>query len=421
MGKKDHAVVELYSTCFLLTITVIFFTAISSVFLSTPQSSSGLIVEIAAKMIDNNLILEHQGGESIGLNATIDLFFNNTQVQIRAYDYVNNETKKDGMWGFGEHVVYPIYRYYDDYAKIELIDIMIINKDTSSSIMYGCAPVEPSSDLSLEITVDQQFPTIGSPLVFIIKVRNNGNINVTGVMIRFELPQGLRFVNYTATSGFYNNSTSLWRNLGIIQPDQTTFLNVTAIVEHVVSSERVQFLILLDGSGSIQKKDLDLIREGFVSAVGNSSVFPRNGTGELTVVEFGGNAGQVCAKVVLSPTVINNDTIASVLTTLNNITTMPGLASTACGFLLGSDTITASSFFNVSNRNVVLFITDGKASLICNIDGDYSPDPPSGRAAPRNRTARPASASPGRRRRACRPPGHNFPRSWPPDPGRNIP
>ncbi|HUT00135.1 MAG TPA: VWA domain-containing protein, partial [Candidatus Thermoplasmatota archaeon] len=262
--------------------------------------------------------------------------------------------------------------------NIELIDIMIINTDTSSSIMYGCAPVEPSSDLSIEITVDQQFPMVGSPLVFTIIVRNNGNINVTGVMIRFELPLGLMFSSYTATSGLYDNSTSIWRDLDTIRPGESAFLNVTALVGQVVSSESIQFLILLDGSGSIQKKDLNLIRNGFVSAVGNSSVFPRNGLGELTVVEFGGNAGSVCTKVVLPPTVISNETIASVLTTLNATTTMPGLASTACGFLLGSDTVTASSFFKSSNRHVVLLITDGKASLICNIDGDYSPDPPSG-------------------------------------------
>ena len=109
MGKKEHAVVELYSTCFLLALVVIFFTAISSVFLSTPQSSSGSIVNIAARMVDNNVILEHQGGDEISLNANIGLFFNNNQVQIRAYDYVDNETREDGLWGFSEQVVYHIY------------------------------------------------------------------------------------------------------------------------------------------------------------------------------------------------------------------------------------------------------------------------------------------------------------------------
>ncbi len=378
MRKKDQAVVELISTYLLLALTVIFFTAISYFLLSAPQAQPGAIVTIEAKIVNNNLILEHRGGEAIGLNAAIRLIFKNKQVQIRAYDYIDNESQADGMWGFGEQVIYPIYKNYDDDFAIDLIDIMIINKDTQSSIMYGSTVVEPSSDLSIRVTVDQEFPMIGSPIVFTITLRNNGNINVTDATIRFELPDGFIFCSYNASSGTYDNSTGIWRDIHTIQPDQSAVLNVTSIVKQVIPSEITQFLILLDGSGSIQKKDLDKIRQGFVSAVGNSSIFPRTGVGELTLVEFGGNAGKLAAKVVLYPTVINNETIGSVLTILNSTQTMPGLASTACGFLLGSDTVSASGNFTTSNRHVVLLITDGKASLICNIDGDYLPDSPSG-------------------------------------------
>jgi len=373
-NQQNHALIELSATLLLLTLTVIFFAAISYFFLSTQDSVPGPIARITGRIVDNNLVLEHVGGESVSLNTTIAFSLGSTSVQIMAYDYVDSDAKKDGVWGFGEQVVYPMYTQ-PEYLEAPQIELHIINSEPASAIMFCSVVIDPLSDLSVEMTVDSNTPNMGTPITFTITLQNNGNINVSEIKIYFELPVGLTFTGYSATRGSYDNSTGIWRIIDPMQPGESAVLTVTAIVGRVTPDERTQILILIDGSGSIRKKDLDFIHTGFVTAVENESVFPQDGFVELTIVEFGGNPGFLNTKVVLSPTLVTNETIASVVSTLNSIDTMPGLATTSCGFLLGCDTITASSIFTPGNRHVVLLITDGKAELSCINDGDYLADP----------------------------------------------
>ncbi|PNX52445.1 MAG: hypothetical protein BV458_09565 [Thermoplasmata archaeon M9B2D] len=377
LRTQNHGLAELTATLLLLGLLVITFVAITYMLFSAPQGSPTPVATITGRLVDNNLILEHTGGEPIDLNASVGIAFGSTQLQIQAYDYVDTNTKKDGLWSFGEQVIYPLYMH-PEYLESQQIEVMILNNEPASSIMFCSAVIEPLSDLSVEVTVDPQSPVIGTPVTFTITVHNNGNINVSDIKIHFPLPVGFTFIGYTATSGAYDNSTGLWENIDTIQPGESAVLTMTVIVGQVNPDKMTQILILLDGSGSIRKQDLDKIRNGFVTAIGNESIFPQDGYVELTVILFGGNAGQLTCKVVLNPTVVTNETIDSVLSTLNTITTMPGFASTSCGFLLGCDTVTASSIFTTANRHMVLLITDGKASLICNIDGDYDADSPQG-------------------------------------------
>ncbi len=374
---QSHALIELSATLLLLTLTVIFFAAIAYFFFSAPQTSPGPVITITGKLIDNNLVLEHMGGEAISLNATIGISFGSTRLQIQAYDYIDTEAKKDGLWSFGEQVIYPMY-IHPEYIEAQQIEMMIINSDPASSIMFSSLLIEPLSDLSVQVSIDPESPIMGTPVTFTITVLNNGNINVSGVKLRFQLPVGFTFVGYSATSGSYDNNTGFWENIAMIHPGESAVMNVTAIVGRVRPDEITQILILIDGSGSIKKKDLDFIRNGFVTAIANESIFPQDGFVELTIVEFGGNPGFLNTKIVLNSTMVTNETIASVLSTLDSIDTMPGLAATSCGFLLGSDTVTASSVFTPANRHVTLLITDGKADLTCIIDGDYLADPGSG-------------------------------------------
>ncbi len=377
-GKYDDAIVELYSTLLLLALTVIFFGAISYFSLNSLQSSPGPLVTISGTMLDNNIVLEHRGGEPISLTAIIGLNFNTHTAQFCAYDFADDQVRQDGKWGFGEKIVYPIYKYYSDYFEMKQIDIMVVNKDTGSSIFFGSTLVEPSSDLSLEISVDQKNPKIGAPIRFTITLRNNGNVNVSGATVRFKLPEGLLFAGFSTTNGSYDNTSALWYDIGRLHPDQSVVLEVTAVVKQVIPSEFTQLLIIQDGSGSIRKSDWALAINGFMAAIGNASVCPQNGVVELTFVQFGGNSGTVSATVNIQPTAVTSENVASLVTQIKNIKQMVGLTSTACGLLCGTDALSGSQNFSTENRQVVLLITDGKASSICNIDGDYKADPPTG-------------------------------------------
>ncbi|HER45592.1 MAG TPA: DUF11 domain-containing protein, partial [Thermoplasmatales archaeon] len=308
LRTQNHALIELSATLLLLGLTVIVFVFITYMLFSAPQGSPGPVTTITGRLVDNNLVLEHMGGEPISLNATIGILFGSIHLQIQAYDYADSETKKDGLWGFGEQVVYPMYTH-PEYVEVSQIEVMIINSEPESAIMFCSVLIDPLSDLSVTVSVNPESPQMGTPVIFTITIHNNGNINVSGIKLRFQLPSGFTFVEYSAESGSYDNSTGIWQNIAMIQPGGSAVLTVTAIVGQVIPDELTQLLILLDGSGSIRKADLDFIRNGFVTAIGNASIFPRGGFIEVTVVVFGGNAGGLTCKVVLNPTVVTNATI----------------------------------------------------------------------------------------------------------------
>lgn len=376
--QQKHAIVELTATLLLLGLTVIAFVSITYFFLSTPQTSPGPITTITGKLVYNNLVLDHMGGEPISLAATIGLTFGSANVQFQAYDYVNAQAKEDGLWGFGEQVIYPMY-VHPEYVEVSQIDVMIINSEPASSIMFCSVLTDPLSDLSVELTIDPEIPRVNQQVKFIITLRNNGNINVSDTKLRFCLPDGFAFIGYSATSGTYDNSTGVWASIATIQPSGTAILNVTAIVGRAEPEELTQLVILFDGSASLQPNDLKKIRSALVSTVANESVFPRNGAVEFSIIVFGSSSGRTFAWVLLSPTVVTNETIDTVLATLNTMDRNPGSAATSCGFLCAADTVYASSIFSPENRQVVLLMTDGKAATICNNDGDYLSDSPEGK------------------------------------------
>ncbi len=100
------------------------------------------------------------------------------------------------------------------------------NNSTTSVIVTNC-----SNDLSIIKTVNIINPVVGSTVVFVITVTNNGSLNGTGVVVNDILQSGYTFVSSNATIGTYNNSTGIW-SIGNLNSGASETLTITATVQN---------------------------------------------------------------------------------------------------------------------------------------------------------------------------------------------
>ncbi len=85
-------------------------------------------------------------------------------------------------------------------------------------------------DLSIEKTVTNAAPLVGSNIVFTITAKNLGMVDATGVKVDDLLPDGYAFVSSTVTAGVYNAGTGIW-TLGNLANGATATLTVTATIK----------------------------------------------------------------------------------------------------------------------------------------------------------------------------------------------
>ncbi len=85
------------------------------------------------------------------------------------------------------------------------------------------------TDLSVIKTVNDTVPFIGSNVVFIVTVTNNGSANATGVEVNEILQSGYVYVSSVASTGTYNVSTGVW-TIGNLANGSSATLTITATV-----------------------------------------------------------------------------------------------------------------------------------------------------------------------------------------------
>lgn len=380
--RAEKAVSEIIGTMLLLMIVIMFFTALYFQVLSAPTPTPPLIVNIAGTIEENCILLEHRGGETLSLDTEVSITIDDSTVNMKVRDYLDNESKDDGAWGLGERMVYPIKIDILDLNKNPKAEIVVIDKDSNSLVMMGTIDIEAVCDIGIEMTVDNPFLEIGANIVFTLTITNHGNINITGAEVEFILPRELTHYSNATTPGIYKNSTGIWKNMGILNPGQSAVLTVTATVEERGQGEPTQLAMILDGSDSIGPDDWTLSLDGLATAIQNKSTFPQDDRVEITIVQFGGKQPAYAQKEI-GPIVINEMNNATVADDIRNITQIGDKTPTSCGILLAADTLADSSFFNPSKKQVILLVTDGNPTHCCVCDGDYQSVGDSGELGPK--------------------------------------
>jgi large repetitive protein len=87
--------------------------------------------------------------------------------------------------------------------------------------------VVQQADLSLAKTVTKANPQVGENVTFTITLSNGGPNRATNVAIRDELPSGMTYISSTASTGSYDNLTSVW-NVPAIENGTKATLQITA-------------------------------------------------------------------------------------------------------------------------------------------------------------------------------------------------
>ena len=86
-----------------------------------------------------------------------------------------------------------------------------------------------TADLSMHKVVSPLNPNVGDTLTYIVKVKNAGPANATGVVAKDSLPSGLTFVSSSVTQGLYNVTNGNW-TVGAVANGDSATLQVKAIV-----------------------------------------------------------------------------------------------------------------------------------------------------------------------------------------------
>jgi uncharacterized repeat protein (TIGR01451 family) len=231
------------------------------------------------------------------------------------------------------------------------------------------------ADLSVIKTVDEPNPLVGDSITYTITATNNGPDEAKDVIVEDLLPPDVTYDSHSASKGTYDPVTGIW-DIGTMGPGESETLTITVIVDDVGTfGAKTQLAMVLDGSGSIIPADWTIMLDGLAAAVEDSTIFPHDGTCELTVIQF----ANYHANIEIPATII---TAANAVATANSIRAIiqrGGWTPLACGIYLAADTLVASPL-NPANggdyyRQIVNIVTDG----VPNVNSYYpTGDPYSG-------------------------------------------
>jgi uncharacterized repeat protein (TIGR01451 family) len=364
----NFAASEIVTSIILLMLVIVVLSTAYLNFFPNLDPDDNTFVTIAGKVQRKELILEHQGGEILSLSTPVTLTIAGTEYNILVEDYLEDENN-DNHWSLGERMIFPFEYDVHNLRNYLQIDITAVDKEDNEIILNGPIELHPVSDIGIEVFVNDLYPEIGDIVTFTIIVTcYGGDVNGSvDVKIQYIIPSGLEYVNSTAQRGSYNNSTGIW-NIDLLLENQPTTLNIDAKVVAFGTIGFTELAMNLDGSGSIQSSDWELMRTGLANAIENPNIFPHDGSVELTVIQFGVDNNR--ARVEISPTIVTSDNYNFVGNQIRGLSQGRGWTPMAAGLYLATDTVKNSVNFDVNERQVLCIVTDGEPT--CESDeGEY--------------------------------------------------
>jgi hypothetical protein len=342
---------------------------------SNPGPPKKTYVQLMGKVEGTNLILEHQGGDSLNLDTNISFNIGSKKYFFKVGDLLIDQNH-DNLWNLGESCVFPFKYDINNLSEFKTIDVNAIDKDSNSIQLLGSIDLHPICDLGVSARISDENPHKNDFINISINVTShggdvNGSANIT---IKFQVPQGLRYISSLPEIGTYNNTTGFWHIPLLIGNTPKTLQIKTQVVSDGFR-EFTQLAMIIDGSGSIVANDWQLMRQGFSQALINDSIFPHDQTVELTVIQFGGT-NPPFARVEVPPTIVNDTPGApgyyqTIATKVTNLAQIKGYTPMACGLRLAADQLRTKGNFSQKVRQVCLMVTDGLAN--CNwISGTYT-------------------------------------------------
>ncbi len=104
--------------------------------------------------------------------------------------------------------------------------------------LFSTKTIAQTNDAEIMVTANKDTAKIGEDIVYVVRVRNAGKTNLSGVSVRIWMSAGLKYMNTTAPAGTsYNTINQIW-TIGKISASQfyTTFYIRTQVTKDGVNS-----------------------------------------------------------------------------------------------------------------------------------------------------------------------------------------
>ena len=240
---SNNMVAEIIGTVLLLGIAVAIFSTLYVVVFAYPFPTSSPNVTLIGTIEGSNIIIEHHSGEALSLDTEILIGGSDDANSFIVRDFLDDESKSDGVWNIGERIVYP-FEYNISCTQVE---IMTVDVESNSLVLMGTLDIHPECDVGVKYTIDNRSLMDDNPQFNITATNYRGDINETDVKIHVTLPDGLSYLGYTAEKGIYNNNTGIWDISNLTVGESVTLTiymhgfpgdNMTGIAEIVSSTVR---------------------------------------------------------------------------------------------------------------------------------------------------------------------------------------
>ena len=182
LKESNDMVSEIVGTVVLLAVVVICSSTMYAIVLSNPSPQDPNCVNLVGTVEGNNIVIEHRGGDPLGLDTNVFITIGNETKKITIGDenYLDEAAKLDKQWNVGERVVFP----FDYDINISEADVSVSDKESSSLVLLGTIDITPECDIGLIQTVDDQTPYVGDTVNLTIKATHyRGDMDDTKVRI----------------------------------------------------------------------------------------------------------------------------------------------------------------------------------------------------------------------------------------------
>ena len=130
--RSNDAVADIVGTVMMLGIAVSLIAMVYISVLSYPFTPSPISADLIGSVDGNNIIIEHHGGDSLSLSTEIAITVGGSTTRVTVEDYLDDESKEDGLWNIGERVVYS-----DETLTGLQVKAVVVDVKSNSAILMG--------------------------------------------------------------------------------------------------------------------------------------------------------------------------------------------------------------------------------------------------------------------------------------------
>jgi len=141
--RQNKAVSEILGTVLLLGIVVASLSVIYYNVYSIPPPSYPPNVTIIGYVEGNNLVFEHQKGDSLSLDTKITLHTKIKNDTFLVQQYLDTDALQDGEWNIGERMIYPFSYNISTIRSYFASDLQIADLDSNSLVFVATLDVYP--------------------------------------------------------------------------------------------------------------------------------------------------------------------------------------------------------------------------------------------------------------------------------------